>query len=189
MARQWRSFFNAMESLKMKIQNLVRRIFNWKRYRTLPIMLLVITFLLSSGVLPVRSQISASSQHDQLIGIADQKIKEGKAMYKNDQFESALESWKYAEKSYRQAQYQDGVSKSRFYQFQALKGLGMYSQACSALMSAVPLFTPPPTCNDLNDILDKTSKSTYWDKLIEKIDQSEPSNRISILHGLGESLR
>jgi CHAT domain-containing protein/predicted negative regulator of RcsB-dependent stress response len=56
MARQWRSFFNAMESLKMKIQNLVRRIFNWKRYRTLSIMLLVITFLLTSGVLPVRSQ-------------------------------------------------------------------------------------------------------------------------------------
>jgi CHAT domain-containing protein len=57
MARQWRSFFTAMESLKMKIQNLVRQIFSWKRYRTLSIMLLVVTFLLSSGVLPVRSQM------------------------------------------------------------------------------------------------------------------------------------
>jgi CHAT domain-containing protein len=58
MARQRVSLLNAMESLIMKIQYLMKRFFSWKGYRSLMVMLLVVTFLLTSGVVPVRSQWS-----------------------------------------------------------------------------------------------------------------------------------
>jgi CHAT domain-containing protein len=185
MARQWRSFFTAMESLKMKIQNLVRRIFNWKRYRTVSIMLLVVTFLLTSGVLPVRSQSLLARQQIQAVDIGIQRIQEGKDAYKQDRFEDAFKIWTKAEEAYQQIKNQDGVSKSRFYQFQALKSLGMNSQACSILISAIPAFTAPATCNELDDEINKQSSKTYWKDLVEKV----PLDNVSMWHSLGESLR
>jgi CHAT domain-containing protein/tetratricopeptide (TPR) repeat protein len=184
MARQRYSFFTAMEWVLDMMHQWFARFWG----KRLSALLLVCLFVLSVGIAPVRSQMLLEQQHSQTLDMANQKIQLGKNAYKKDQFADALKSWKDAEKTYQQINNQDGISGSRFYQFQALKALGIYPQACSTLLSAIPSFNSPVTCNDL-DAINKTINRTYWDELTAKIENFDSPHQVSVWHGLGESLR
>ena len=65
------------------------------------------------------------------------------------QSENALESWQKAVKIYRQLQRKNEITRLEIYQVQALKNLGLYSQACSNLTKILEI--PEQLCqSDIN---------------------------------------
>jgi CHAT domain-containing protein len=168
-------------------------LWNRKRSRAVSIMLLVVSFVLTSGVVPVRSSGMASGEPQQSSQVISGQISEfadGEKAYQSGKFESALVLWEQAEKKYRSLNDADGIVQSRIYQSQALKALGFYARACDVIVSSIPSLDREVSCSSLDrEVSWNGQNTTHWKILSNVLDQSKTPYKETIWYGLGENLR
>jgi CHAT domain-containing protein len=151
----------------------------WLKYVLLGIILALSIIL--SQLSPLLAQSAKKETHLQQ---AEVLIQTGKRQLNQDQSAEALKSWQEAMELYRQLNNSEGIEESLIYQNFALQKLGLYSQACTTLLSALNLgdWICAPTIMQSSELIKKQIKTA-----IHHLNLT-PVNLIG-LQSLGEVLR
>ncbi|MBD6620642.1 CHAT domain-containing protein [Komarekiella sp. 'clone 1'] len=106
----------------------------WLKYVLLGIILALSIVLSKSSLL-----LAQSAKKETPLQQAEVLIQTGRTQLNQDQPAEALKSWQEAMKLYRQLNNSEGITESLIYQNFALQKLGLHSQACTTLLSALKL--------------------------------------------------
>ncbi len=106
----------------------------WLKYVLLAVILTLSIVLSQSSLL-----LAQSARKEAHLQQAEVLIQIGRKQLNQAQPTEALKSWQEAMKLYRQQNNSEGIAKSLIYQNFALQKLGLHSQACTTLLSALKL--------------------------------------------------